>query len=375
MSINPKVSVLVPIYNVERYLRQCLESLRAQTLKDIEIILLDDGSTDSCPAICDEFVAQDTRWRVVHKRNSGYGATMNIGLEQARGEFIGIVESDDWVDPDMFESLYELAVQHNVQVAKGECLAHQGNGVWKVEFPVPLQDIDCVLCPARRSAIFYDIACSIWTAIYSRNFLNENGIRFLETPGASYQDISFSFKVLARAKSVWLSSRAFYHLRRDNPGSSVYSNAKIFCVRDEWDEIERYMAQYPEDERRTYLLRLHRKWLTYMWNWSRLDAAGRAAFEPVIVDAFRDAYEKKLLVPSESASPEWIAFCTIMRGNSWAGRVRNLLAKYIRKTIRVFYKRQVREGFITYRILGGLMRFSRKDRTKHLPTFHGDFSA
>ncbi|MBZ7954711.1 glycosyltransferase [Campylobacter sp. W0018] len=93
----PFVSIIVPIYNVEKYLRQCLDSIVKQTLENIEIILINDGSTDNCGKICDEYALKDKRIKVVHKKNAGLGAAYNTGLDLATGEYIGFVESDDWI--------------------------------------------------------------------------------------------------------------------------------------------------------------------------------------------------------------------------------------------------------------------------------------
>lgn len=106
----PKVSVVVPIYNVEKYLRECLDSLVGQTLKEIEIICVDDGSTDSSKEIIREYMQKDTRVKMIAKeKNSGYGNSMNQGFDMASGEYVGILESDDFAEPAMFEKLYETA--------------------------------------------------------------------------------------------------------------------------------------------------------------------------------------------------------------------------------------------------------------------------
>ena len=118
MSSNPKVSIVVPIYNVEKYLRQCLDSIVNQTLKDIEIICVDDGSKDSSPEIIEEYVKKDSRVKVITKENSGYGNSMNRGFDMATGEYIGIVESDDYADPDMFEKLYDIAKKNDLDIVK-----------------------------------------------------------------------------------------------------------------------------------------------------------------------------------------------------------------------------------------------------------------
>jgi len=116
----PKVSVLVPIFNVESYLRECLDSVVNQTLRSLEIICINDGSTDGSLAIIEEYAKRDDRFVIIDKPNSGYGDSMNQGLQRATGDYIGIVESDDWVESNMFKELYRLAEKHNAQVAKSE---------------------------------------------------------------------------------------------------------------------------------------------------------------------------------------------------------------------------------------------------------------
>lgn len=115
------VSVLVPIYNVEKYLSQCLDSLCAQTLKNIEFICINDGSTDNSGNILEKYAKNDSRFKIITKPNSGYGDSMNVGLEAATGEYIGIVESDDFAEPNMFEKLYKAAKNNNLDIVKSNC--------------------------------------------------------------------------------------------------------------------------------------------------------------------------------------------------------------------------------------------------------------
>ena len=116
----PKVSILVPCYNVEKYLPQCLDSIVNQTLKDIEIIAINDGSTDSTLDIIKQYAKKDKRFVIIDKKNEGYGKSMNRGLDAATGEYIGIVESDDWVEPDAFETLYNMAKLNDADIAKAD---------------------------------------------------------------------------------------------------------------------------------------------------------------------------------------------------------------------------------------------------------------
>ena len=113
-----KISVIVPCYNVERYIHQCLESIVNQTHSNLEIICIDDGSTDNTPAIIDRVALTDTRIKVIHKSNTGYGDTMNVGLEASTGDYIGIVESDDWIEPDMYETLLRAALDNSLDIAR-----------------------------------------------------------------------------------------------------------------------------------------------------------------------------------------------------------------------------------------------------------------
>ena len=113
-----KISIVVPVYNVEKYLRTCLNSIVNQTLKDIEIICVDDGSTDNSPLILAEYAIKDSRIKVITKQNFGYGNTMNIGISHAQGEYLGIVESDDYIDEYMYEILYKTAKQNDLDIAK-----------------------------------------------------------------------------------------------------------------------------------------------------------------------------------------------------------------------------------------------------------------
>ena len=113
----PKISIIVPIYNVERYLMECIDSIRNQTLTDIEIILVDDGSPDNSGAICDDCALKDDRIKVIHKKNGGLSSARNAGLKVAIGEYIGFVDSDDWVDGEMYEFLYKNAVEKHAEIA------------------------------------------------------------------------------------------------------------------------------------------------------------------------------------------------------------------------------------------------------------------
>ena len=192
--MSPAVSILVPICNVQRYLRTCIESLVNQTLRDIEIILINDGSKDDSISIIREFERRDSRIRVIDKPNSGYGDSMNMGLRLATGEYVGIVESDDFAALDMFESLYAEAKSNDVDIVKSNYYAYSTTGsAGECErfveslFGCPYGK---VLRPIEHQEVFLRRP-AIWSALYRRSFLIENEVFFLPTPGASFQDTAF----------------------------------------------------------------------------------------------------------------------------------------------------------------------------------------
>ena len=242
----PKVSVVIPVCNVETYLRECLDSALAQTLRDIEIICVDDGSTDSSPGILDEYAAKDSRVKVIHKPNGGYGHTMNVGLDAATGEYFAILESDDIIKPNMYEVLYGFAKKYDLDVIKSDHEIFVGEPDNRTFTYMSLCEKPSyyyrVLHPAKNLDIF-NAKMQTWSGLYKISFLRENHIRHNETPGASYQDNGFWFQTMAWANRVYFVDRAFYMLRRDNPNSSVKNRGKVFCIFDEYAFVEKRLRQ------------------------------------------------------------------------------------------------------------------------------------
>lgn len=277
-SSNVVVSVLVPIYNVERYLDQCLSSLVAQSFKNFEVICINDGSKDGSRDIIQRYLDSDERFRVIDKGNSGYGDSMNQGLDAARGKYISILESDDFLDPGALEYMVESAEANSLDFFKCNFWLYwtdpqaeysYRNDVYFSAIKPEMISLG-VHAPRVCPEIFW-AKPSIWSAIYRRDFLEGNDIRFLPTPGASYQDSSFTFKVLACSERAMYSGKAFLHYRQDNESSSVNSKGKVFCTCDEHAEMQRFLQEdRPDLAASLNPIRAHVKFLNYMWNYDRL---------------------------------------------------------------------------------------------------------
>lgn len=311
--MNIKLSILVPIYNVEKYLRQCLDSICAQTLKDIEIICINDGSTDKSLSIVKEYARKDPRIIVIDKPNSGYGDSMNQGLQIAKGEYIGIIESDDWVAADAFAELYRLAREHHSDVVKANFykFCTPDDGPERAEKISEIPELQVLHSPKSRRELFR-FAPAIWSAIYRRKFLERNKIKFLPTPGASYQDTSFNFKVWALAQDIVLTPSAFVHYRVDNAGSSINDPSKANFVVGEHAEIEAFLTQRDMLDQLGGLM-LMARFRHYHWNFQRLSGPLARQFYQTWRQEFLAAKSKGLLVKTDFDRKDWLALSAILR--------------------------------------------------------------
>lgn len=245
-----KVSIIVPTYNVEPYLVECMESITNQTLSDIEIICINDGSTDGSLAILKSYAEKDSRIILVDKENGGYGIGMNIGLEKATGEYIGIVEPDDFVPVNMFGDLYKIASENDLDFVKADFYRFEraSNGDMFLTYNhLDRKDMyyNQIFNPSETPEAVRFIM-NTWSGIYKKSFLDEYGIRHNETPGASFQDNGFWFQTFAFAKRAMIINKPYYMNRRDNPNSSVKNMQKVYCINVEYDHIRDILIEHPE---------------------------------------------------------------------------------------------------------------------------------
>lgn len=269
--VNPKISVIVPIYNVERYIGRCLDSLLAQTLQDIEIIAVDDGTPDSSGEIAESYARRDHRIKVVHQANSGLGPARNAGLEHARGDYIGFVDSDDWVHPDMFENLYAAAVSVGSDIAVGgfeiwidgvrvrsECHPLAGSVLRGDNEIEPYRKLLYGRLPDDSNTAPYPVA--VCFAIYRRALVDRSNARFFDVLS---EDLFFNLGIYQAAGNIAHISDCGYCYRKDCQDSITRSfsigTAKRYV--DFFETLAAYAAE--ESDAEECLLRARRKMVDY----------------------------------------------------------------------------------------------------------------
>jgi glycosyltransferase involved in cell wall biosynthesis len=229
------VSIIVPVYNVEKYLEKCLESIINQTLKNLEIICVNDGSTDNSLQILEDYAKKDQRIKIINKKNRGSGAAKNTGMKNASGEYIGFVDSDDWVDLAMFEKLYDRAKSQKSDMVMCPIYIYD-NVNQGSEYDLSYFNLDCfnedfddAFDYTKTKEFFFKISVTPTNKIYRTKFLHDICAKFPE--GLIFEDNPFFYKTFLNARNVSL-IRDFLYFYRVNRSNSVMSKAdkKYFDV-------------------------------------------------------------------------------------------------------------------------------------------------
>lgn len=221
---NSKISIIVPVYNVEHELSRCVDSILNQSYTNIEVILVDDGSTDRCPSICDAFVMKDRRVRVIHKPNGGLSSARNAGLREASGEWILYVDSDDYILNDSCERLFAVGAKYDCDIVSADAI-REFNGGREYMVHGSLADGKCY--PSRDFIIKTVKPCEwyapAWLNLYKRSFLIENNLFFVE--GLLHEDMEMQPRVFLAAKTVAYCAYPFY--RYVDRASSIMNASKV----------------------------------------------------------------------------------------------------------------------------------------------------
>lgn len=236
----PKVSVIVPIYNVEKYLDRCMESLVNQVLEDIEIIMVDDGSTDSSPIICDEYAKKDERVKVIHKKNAGLGMARNSGLDVANGEYVAFIDSDDFIDRRAFKEMYEAAKLYEADMCMaGYYKFNSKNGTSK---KIELFESTKVLNGDEAKSVSYKMVgsapeavsdeyfgMSVWKNLYSLKLLKEMNVLFCSEREFVSEDAIFHLSLVPKMNTiVTLNNCYYYYCDNDDVSlSSTFRDSKF----------------------------------------------------------------------------------------------------------------------------------------------------
>lgn len=252
-----KVSIIVPVYNVEKYLRKCLDSLINQTLKDIEIICVNDGSKDNSPKILEEYAKKDNRIIVINQENAGLSVARNSGIDIAKGEYIGFVDSDDWIDLDFFEKLYYSATSNDTDIAVGGII--RVTGIKKKKFLnfeketiTDNTNLKFELCDVPEKSY-------VWNKIYKTEKLKEIGLEFEK--GIFYEDCIFTPQALFYlGKIVTVPNIYYYYLRRGNSTvkqRSEKANAdSVYAHKKANDFIKEHNIDISSHEPKTYRFKI-----------------------------------------------------------------------------------------------------------------------
>ena len=253
------ISIIVPVYKVAPYLRQCVESIINQTYRDLEIFLIDDGSPDECGEICEEYQNRDNRIRVFHTENRGLSAARNIGLKAATGEYIGFIDSDDWIEPNMYEVLIRRLEETEADIRV--C------GYDSASQEVVFEDAVYSGADALRALLDEKFNNNVWNKLYRRELFD--GVLFPE--GKNYEDVAVMHRIVDRASAVAVESSVLYHYRiRSESITKTYTAKNLMDYADA--RLSRY--SYFRDERpdlfaenKEELLLLATNGISKVWRW------------------------------------------------------------------------------------------------------------
>lgn len=222
--MTPKVSIIVPLYNAENNVRKCLDSILAQTLKDIEIILVNDGSPDRSGIIAEEYKRNDSRIKVIHQSNQGVAYSRNRGLSVAKGEYIGFVDADDWIEDSMYYEMYNLAKNNNADIVMCGYTKHSESKAFDINEPIQVgtyksnEILKNIIEPMigtfdkKRISWTYRVMGSVWRNLFRRELIKSQDIYFDNSLSYS-EDLLFCIECLLKSKKVLYTNKPFYNYR------------------------------------------------------------------------------------------------------------------------------------------------------------------
>lgn len=258
--MEPLISIIVPIYKVEKYVEKCIETIINQTYKNLEIILVDDGSPDNCPQICDEYAKKDSRIIVIHQKNGGLSNARNSGLNIAKGEFIGFVDGDDYIANDMYETLYNAIIDNDAQMSICNFyIVNEKEEKMQNEIQTNIKEDVKVFNhqeAMKEMLIDKNIRGYVWTKLFKRECFEL--LRFPE--GRNYEDIAVSIKCFEKTeKIVYINKQKYYYVQRENSIDHIKSERNLRdAIEVSYERYKYVKNNYPEIEEYNVYAFIHR---------------------------------------------------------------------------------------------------------------------
>ena len=230
------ISVIVPVYKVEKYLDECVSSILSQTYNNIEVILVDDGSPDNCPAICDEWAKKDNRIKVVHKENGGVSSARNAGIGIATGNYIGFVDSDDWIEPDMFELLIKAMSENDAQLVSCDLYYDSQETEFYIKYDNSCNNSEIVNIenPYRDILVIPQVSGYLCNKLFKKEFAKQLS---LDEELAQNEDLLFVVQYLDYVTKMVHVSKELYHYRMGNIIPQIGITKRLLTVIDAYEKI------------------------------------------------------------------------------------------------------------------------------------------
>ena len=237
------ISVIVPVYKVEKYLDKCVQSIVNQTYKNLEIILVDDGSPDNCGAMCDAWAEKDSRIKVIHKENGGLSDARNAGMAVAAGDWIAFVDSDDWIGPEMYEILLNAAIENEADITA--CDIHLVENGQPLDITTPSGKVYCLTAEEAIGELIQGggVRAVAWNKLYKRHLLNAE----LFPVGKSHEDEFFTYRILAKAEKILhIENKLYYYLQRQGSIMQTFNFRRLDCLDAYLERLEFFRSHYPD---------------------------------------------------------------------------------------------------------------------------------
>nr|MBQ4458053.1 glycosyltransferase [Clostridia bacterium] len=261
------ISIIVPVYKVEPFLSKCVDSIINQSYTALEIILIDDGSPDSCGEICDQYAKQDKRVKVFHTENQGLSAARNIGLREATGDYIGFVDSDDWIEPDMYELLINTVLERKVDICECGLWNEQGNRSRLYGQSTHVNVIRYKKEESLLALVEERITNPVWNKIYNRSVFTD--IQFPE--GKNYEDVACMHRIIGQANAFVSINNPMYHYRqRPESISQTHNTQNLLDYVDACLDRQYYLkAVFPDvfTKKQVEIMLLTAKSISRLWRW------------------------------------------------------------------------------------------------------------